>query len=187
MTDSNLRFSHRDCRHENTGAARAKCRESKLRKLELKGGLNPPPREMGVSELAGLLAQALEEKRDVERRLEEAEVTVELVQESLTGRMLHMEPALTADGEPPVIAFRKTWRSTPDKAYHYAAIGIPETRQVQGTPNCGDTSCPGETEVHLRWHLSSGSSARYDPVEWSELIKFMGVGGLETLQVLRAG
>lgn len=93
----------------------------------------------------------------VETRQIEAEMTAELARE-----LLDNEPEY--NDAPPVVAFEKAFRSGAN-AYHYAAIGV-----------------KGEDD-ELKWYLTAQRMT--NPMTWADLVSFMGVSGLSTLQVLR--
>ncbi|WIC40066.1 hypothetical protein SEA_DAKITI_80 [Gordonia phage Dakiti] len=189
MANKKKRMSHKYCAHPATSHERAKCRakhadqgervETSVPEL----GMNTTGDGMSVGQLANLLASSLESLRYAEARVEEHQRAAELAQEALTREMLHREPKPTAEGASPVVAFKKRYtRDASAKSYEYVSIGIPEeyVRRSTEHPDCDILG------VRLMWYVTVGKRA-IAPMPWSELVKFMGLEGLKTLEVLRAG
>lgn len=97
-----------------------------------------------------------------EELLETRRIEAEMAQE-LAREVLDNEPEY--NGEAPVVAFEKKFSSGAN-SYSYVAIGI------------GGEAGP------LKWYVST-SHRGTAPMTWAELVSFMGVNGLATLQVLR--
>ncbi|UTN91235.1 hypothetical protein SEA_POKYPUPPY_76 [Gordonia phage PokyPuppy] len=187
------RVSHKYCSHPKTSHERAKCRSRQLAKIaesersshqsgrvQPDVGQNTTGDGMSVSQLANLLASSLDSLRLAEKRVEEHQRAAELAQEALTREMLDREPLPTSDGDSPVVAFHKRYSKDETKTYEFTAIGIPQeyVRQVDAFVN--------EYGSRIMWYVSAGKRP-IPPMPWAELVKFMGIKGLETLQVLRSG
>lgn len=185
------RMSHANCSHPKTSNERAKCRSRRNSENLMHAAAKPrvynrkavPSKSSGesVQELAQMLSKSLGSLRFAEKRVEEHQANVQLIQETLTQAMLDKEPRATVDGLPPVVAFQKRFRSNA-KAYSYAALGVAEPRdnhrlEIQGVVHSVD--------YVTVWYLSCGSGRAAAPKTWQELIEFMGIDGLETLEVLR--
>ncbi|AUV60680.1 hypothetical protein HOS75_gp050 [Gordonia phage SteveFrench] len=184
-------MSHKNCTHKKTNHARAKCRAARLAAITDKGedltgsvqvGQNTTGDGMSVAQLANLLATSLDSLRLAEKRVEDHQRAAEMAQEALTREMLSREPKPNADGDSPVVAFRKRYSRDETKTYEFVAIGIPQ-EYIRSSDAHPDMEVFG---YRIMWYVSAGRRA-ISPMPWAELVKFMGVKGLETLQVLRAG
>ena len=92
----------------------------------------------------------------------EIERLVKTLKNMLRGEANDLEPHYTSDGRSPVVAWTRTFHN---KTYSYAAVGVSDEY--------------GE----LVWYVSNDNK----PKSWPDLVKFMGMSGLSTLEVLRTG
>lgn len=183
--DKIKRVSHKNCNHPATSHERAKCRA----RIEAAAGLpqlslidSEPEATRPLADVAKQLGEAISARNSVESRLTEHDRTVQSLQEELAATMLGQEPKSTSDGRPPVIAFRKMFRE--HKCYDYTSVGVDVTVSVE---ELNDQFSFRPVYTKKMWFLSSSSGNTTNPKTWSELVKFMGVDGLRTLEVLRAG
>lgn len=173
------RMSHANCTHPKTSNERAKCRSRR----------NSPPitvaaeSKPSISQLASMLSDSLNSMRLAEQRAEYHQAEAASIQEQLTRSMLDREPSPTSDGRPPVVAFSKRFREGA-KAYSYVAIGVPVAYDNHRLDHHGLVV---DTNWVTQWYISSSSGRSASPKSWQQLIEFMGVDGLNTLEVLRAG
>ncbi|QOP65411.1 hypothetical protein SEA_DIABLA_85 [Gordonia phage Diabla] len=186
-------MSHKNCTHKKTNHARAKCRAERLaaQGAPAEVGQNTTGDGMSVAQLANLLATSLDSLRLAEKRVEDHQRAAEMAQEALTREMLSREPKPNANGDSPIVAFRKRYSRDETKTYEFTAIGIPHRdlrleRLEEQEYMREVTPFVHESGVRIMWYVSAGKRP-ISPMPWAELVKFMGIKGLETLQVLRAG
>lgn len=120
-----------------------------------------------AEELARQLAGAVGRQTVILGTLAREQDEISNLEALLAAELLKQEPHAVENGRAPVVAFERRWSG---KRYSYAAVGI------SGLVN--------EYPTDLTWYLTSvlGPTER---MTWSELIRFMGVDGLSTLEILR--
>ncbi|AKJ71869.1 hypothetical protein TIN4_72 [Tsukamurella phage TIN4] len=191
------RVNHSNCTHPATSHERAKCRMRKELEADRasSGGekVDITPNALGESitrafgvsrplaDVAKQLSEAIQARDTIESRLTSHEQTVRSLQEELAESMLSREPINDTNGNSPIVAFNKVFRD--NKVYEYVAIGI----EVRVNQFENDQFTQREVFRKRMWFLSCGSGNTASPKTWSDLVKFMGVDGLRSLQVLRAG
>ena len=188
------RMSHANCTHPKTSHERAKCRsrhnaenlKKAARKPRVYKNVEKPTPEPSAQELAWLLSTALRRRDVTEQRLAEQYDEVDNLQSALLNKMVEREPQPTSDGRAPVVAFSKTFRNG-TKKYEYSALGV----VIHGNRLDWESKAFGEdvydAPTEIKWYLTCSSGNTASPKNWRQLIEFMGVEGLGTLEVLRAG
>ena len=191
------RMSHANCDHPKTPNERAKCRSQHNTRNQARENVRVVTNQAhpSVSELADMLADSLSGLKSAKDLVLQREGEVAELQASLAEQMLEREPR-SVNGQMPVVAFEKRFRSDSNKAYHYAALGL-ETEMVrreyadQGgyysseSPKGVEFGYGEATYIETVWYLTSAPGRAGSPKTWAELVEFMGVDGLKTLQVLR--
>lgn len=190
MANKKKRMSHKYCAHPATSHERAKCRakrssqDAQAEATVPELGMNTTGDGMSIGQLANLLASSLDSLRYAEARVEEHQRNAELAQEALTREMLHREPKPTAEGNGPIVTFRKRYSRDETKTYEFAALGITQEYVLRADPYSGTQI--NEYGTRILWYVTAGKRV-ITPMPWAELVKFMGLEGLKTLEVLRAG
>lgn len=179
------RMSHANCNHPKTPHARAKCRSQHNTRNQARENVRVVTNQAhpSVSELADMLADSLSGLKSAKDLVLQREGEVAELQASLAEQMLQREPR-SVDGQMPVVAFEKRFRSDGSKAYHYAALGV-ETEMIRRERIDGYEYYPDGVYIETVWYLTSAPGRAGSPKTWAELVEFMGVDGLKTLQVLR--
>ncbi|QDM56896.1 hypothetical protein SEA_BEAVER_82 [Gordonia phage Beaver] len=181
------RMSHKNCKHPATSHERAKCKakrtaqEEKAQMAAAEVGMNTTGDGMSIGQLANLLASSLDSLRYAEARVEEHQRNAEMAQEALTREMLSREPKPNTAGQTPVVAFSKRYsKDKSGKLYDFVAVGIAEEHVTQNP----DSPYLNIYQFRQMWYVSAGRRT-IAPMPWAELVKFMGLEGLKTLEVLR--
>ena len=125
------RMSHANCDHPKTPNERAKCRSQHNTRNQARENVRVVTNQAhpSVSELADMLADSLSGLKSAKDLVLQREGEVAELQASLAEQMLQREPR-SVDGQMPVVAFEKRFRSDGSKAYHYAALGV-ETEMIR--------------------------------------------------------
>lgn len=126
--------------------------------------------------VAERLAKLVEIREAFRDELLTVKAQEDLMLEELATEVLNNEPQGTPE-QSPVVSFKRTYKGG-TTTYEYVAIGIGEYNRAIGLDgNLGHVECV------RKWYLSSSQS--HSPLTWAQLVKFMGVTGLTTLQLLR--